>query len=88
MATVKTLHAGNTALQTDVWTLEYAEVERVMRLLDCRTGGFWDSTIAKVYRRARRAKAPRLVLWTTGFSTGELSNALCASGATVTRITA
>ena len=38
MATVKTLHPDNSALHTDVWTLNCDEAVRVSRVLDCRTG--------------------------------------------------
>ena len=88
MATVKTLHPGNTALQTEVWTLSLAEAGRVACILDCRTGTYWHEHLIKVVNRARRARSETVVIWTAGFSTGVFSNALYASDSAVTRIEA
>ena len=88
MATVKTRHRGNTALQTEMWTLPVDEAVRVSRVLDCRTGTYWYTNFWTVYLRATRAKSTTVVIWTAGFSTSDFSNALHISGSIVTRIEA
>ena len=88
MATVKTMHPGNTAIQTEVWTLTLDEAFRVSCILDCRTGTYWHANLFTVYTRAKRAKSDTVVIWTAGFSTGEFSRALYASDSSITRIEA
>lgn len=84
MATYRTTFPGNTALQQEVWTVTVPEAKAVKAYLDMRKGGYWDTTIGKPTRRAVRAKMPTLHVYTAGFSSGEFSNALAASGATIT----
>lgn len=76
MATYITQYPGNMALQTEVWTLSISEAKAVQAHLDVRKGTYWDSNLVKPYRRARRAKAETVKVYTAGFSSGELSNAL------------
>jgi hypothetical protein len=86
MATYVTQSPGNTALQEEVWTLTLAEAKAVLNanLLDVRKGTYWESNFLKPYRRAARAKADTLRLYTAHFSTGELSNVLCNAGVMIT----
>lgn len=83
MATYTTSHPGNIAIQTEVWTLTLDEAKSVQNVLDCHKGSYWDSTIAKPYRSAKRLKAATVRIYTAGFSSGEFSNALYATGSTV-----
>ena len=76
MATYITRNPGNLAIQTEVWTLSIAEAKTVQAHLDVRKGTYWESNLVKPYRRARRAHAETVTVYTAGFSSGELSNAL------------
>jgi hypothetical protein len=76
---------GNTALQTEVWMLALPEAKAVLSVLDTPKGSYWEAHVLKPYRRAARMKAASVTVFTAGFSTGELSNALYATGHTVTR---
>lgn len=76
MATYTIQNPGNLAIQTEVWTLSIDEAKAVQAFLDVRKGTYWESTLTKPYRRARRAKSETVTVYTAGFSTGELSNAL------------
>lgn len=83
MATYTTSYPGNMALQQEVWTLTVAEAKAVLPLLDTHKGSYWESVVLKPLRRAVRAKAATVKVYTAGFSSGELSNRLYASGAYV-----
>jgi hypothetical protein len=85
MATYTKQYPGNTALQTEAWTLSLAEAAAVLPLLDVRKGTYWEASLLKPLRRAKRAKASAVRVYTAGFSTSELSNVLYASGATIQR---
>lgn len=80
MATYATQYPGNLTLQTEVWTLTLAEAKALTTVLPCQPGSYWDATLMRPYRRAQRAKAATVRIYTAGFSSGELSNALYASG--------
>ena len=89
MATCTTQYPGNLALQTEVWTLTRKEARRVIDgdgvtppLLDTSRGSYWETNLLKPYRRACRAQTPTVTIFTAGFSSGELSNALYAAGQT------
>ena len=83
MATYRIQFPGNTALQTEIWTLALAEAKAVTGLLGCPKGSYWETTLAKPTRRATRQHAATVRVYTAGFSTSELSNALFAAGATI-----
>ena len=83
MATYTTQYPGNTALQTEVWTLTLPEAKALLAELPCPKGSYWETTVARPYRRACRAKAATVRVYTAGFSSGELSNALYAAGQTI-----
>jgi hypothetical protein len=87
MATYTTQCPGNLAMQTEVWTLTLDEAKQALTLLDARTGSYWDTNLTKPTRRNARLHLPTVRVYTAGFSSGELSNVLYASGATVTRST-
>ena len=59
MATYTTQYPGNTALQTEVWTLTLPEAKALLAELPCPKGSYWETTVARPYRRACRAKAVR-----------------------------
>jgi hypothetical protein len=86
MATYTIAHPGNTALQTEIWTLTLPEAVRVCRLLRCVkvNGTYWDATLGKPTRAAKHRNAPTVTISTAGFSTGEFANALAASGSAIT----
>ena len=83
MATHTTQFPGNTALQTEVWILTIPEAKAARDVLDTRIGCYWHTNLTKPIRRAIRTKAATVTVYTAGFSTGELSNVLYATGATV-----
>jgi hypothetical protein len=83
MATYTTTYPGNLALQTEVWTLTLDEAKSVQTQLNCHRGGYWDTNLVKPTRRAQRAKAATVRIYTAGFTSGEFSNALYASGSTI-----
>jgi hypothetical protein len=85
MATYMTIHPGNTALQTEIWTLTLAEAKAVLPTLDTQPGSYWYFTVAQPYRRARKDKATAVRVHTAGLSSGEFSNALAATRATIHR---
>jgi hypothetical protein len=85
MATHVTQYPGNRAIQIDIWTLTLDEAKQALPLLDTRTGSYWHTNLAKPYRRNKRRHMDTVIIYTAGFSTGQLSNVLYASGATVTR---
>lgn len=80
MATYTTQNPGNLAIQTEVWTLSIEEAKAVQGFLDTRKGGYWENHLVKPYRRAKRAKADVVKVYTAGFSSSALSNALFAAG--------
>ena len=84
MATYTTQFPGNAALQTEVWTLALPEAKAVCAVLHAPKGSYWETNAVKPTRRAVRAKAATVRIYTAGFSTGEFSNALYASGASIT----
>ena len=86
MATIATQYPGNLALQTEVWTLTLTEARAVCKVLHAPKGSYWENNAVKPTRRAARAKAATVRLYTAGLSTGEFSNALYASGNTITRL--
>ena len=79
MATYTTVHPGNIAIQTEVWTLTMAEAKNALALLDPALGSYWDAALGTPYRKARRAKAATVRIYTAGFSSGELSNILASA---------
>lgn len=86
MATYFTQHPGNLAIQTEVWTLPLAEAKAALTYLDTRKGGYWERVVLKPYRRTVRTKAETVRVYTAGFSTSELSNALYNADISVTRV--
>ena len=76
MATYTTQNPGNLAIQQEVWTLSIPEAKAAMKLLDCHQGTYWGRTLATPCRRAVRAKADYVRVYTGGFLTGELANVL------------
>jgi len=76
MASCEILYPGNIAIETHAWTLSIAEAKAVQAFLGCGKGGFWERHLVKPYRQARRAKANFVKVYTAGFASGELSNAL------------
>lgn len=83
MATYTTQHPGNLAIQTEVWTLTLSEAKAVVATMKPAKGSYWDTTLVKATRRASRAHAETVTVYTAGFSSGELSNALYAAGSQV-----
>ena len=84
MATMTTSYPGNLALEQHIWTLTLPEAKAMLPLLDTHTGSYWHENAMKPYLRAVRAKALTVRIYTAGFTTGEFSNVLYASGGTIT----
>ena len=78
MASFYISNRGNYAIQEECWTLTLTEAQTVCAsgLLPMPKGSYWDNHFQKPTRRAKRAKAATVRLYTAGFSTGELSNVL------------
>lgn len=76
-------HAGNAAIQQDVWTIPMDIAKMLMEVLDVRPGTYWESNFAKPYRKAVRAKAVTLKVYTAGFSTSDFHNALSEVGCAI-----
>lgn len=76
MASYYVAHPGNTAIQTEVWNLTQQEAKAALALLKPSKGSYWHMNLEKAYRRAVRARADTLRVYTAGFSSGELSNIL------------
>lgn len=76
MATYITMHPGNMAIETQVWTLTIAEAKAVQAFLNVSKGSLWERRLVKPYRSAKRAKDETVTVYTSGFSGVELSNAL------------
>ena len=84
MATYTVTSPGNTALQQEIWTLSLAEARALIAHFDCRPGTYWQATVKRPYALARCNAAQTVRVYTAGFSSGELSNALVAAGFKVT----
>lgn len=85
MATYRTTYPGNSALEDQQWTLTLTEAASAITNLDTHIGSYWHTNLVRPHNRAKRNKVPTVRVYTAGFSTAELSNALCASGMTVER---
>ena len=80
MASYTIAHPGNMALETTVWSLSCDEAAGAAALLDTRRGTYWHLNLVKATQRATRTRSPMVQVYTAGFSSGELSNALYAAG--------
>jgi hypothetical protein len=85
MATYTTAYPGNTSLETQAWTLTIAEGKQVRPFLQTTTGSYWARVLLRPMRKAIRAHAATFTIYTAFVTTGELSNALYASGAEMAR---
>ena len=86
MATVTTSYPGNLALQQDIWTLTPAEALAAITALAPRLGDYWYTNLTQPYRRAQRTHAATVRIYTAGFSSGEFSNVLASTGASITHL--
>lgn len=82
-ATVTTSYKGNTALETQVWTIPVKAALEAAGELGARPGSYWEANLAKPARKAKRAKLDTVRVFTAGFSSGELSNVLFSVGCQV-----
>ena len=80
-ATIRTSNRGNTALQSETFTLPIQLAEKAIKFLDTRPGCYWESA-AKAVRRAKRAKETTVKLYTAGFGSCDLANAIYQAGGT------
>lgn len=76
MATYTISHPGNIAIQQEVWTMTLAEARAAATLLTTHVGSYWHENLVKPTNRAKRQKQATVRVYTAGFSTSELSNAL------------
>lgn len=86
MATVTTQYPGNLAIQIDIWTLTLSEALDAIMTLAPHMGDYWYVNLTQPYRRALRKHADMVRIYTAGFSTGQLSNVLVATGTTIQRL--
>ena len=75
MATYFISQRGNSALQSECWVLTTAEAKQALDRLKPGKGTYYES-LAKSYRRARRAHEETCRFTTGGFTSGEFSNVL------------
>lgn len=80
-ATVTTYNRGNTALQSETFSIPYALAAAAVKFLDTRPGAYWESA-RKAVSRAKRAGAAVVSLYTAGFGTSELAGAIAQAGGT------
>jgi len=69
----------NVSLPGDTFTIPTPLAAKLLALLDCDRGQYWES-FAKAVRRAMKAKQPMVVTTTAGFSTDELRGAISEAG--------
>lgn len=83
-ATFKTLHAGNIALQEEVFQIPLDAAKMAVKYMknngEIGPGKYWNEKIAKPTRRAIIAKQEFVTVYVAGFSTGELANVLHCVG--------
>lgn len=80
-ATVRTSNRGNLAIQSETFTIPLALAAAAVKFLDTRPGCYWNSA-PKAIRRAKRAGEAVVKLYTAGFGSGELANAIAQAGGT------
>lgn len=85
IATFKTVHQGNSVLQAEIWILPIKAAKAVVDQLCPSKGSYWENNLARPTRQAIRAKAETVRVYTSGFSTGELSNLLACVNCDVDR---
>lgn len=83
MATYFTSHPGNIAIQQAVWTLTIDDAKKALTLLHCPKGSYWHQHFMRPMNIAKRHKQTSFKVYTAGFTTGEFSNILLASGVQV-----
>ena len=76
MASYITLYPENLSSKTEVWTLSIAEAKRAIAQLDTTKGTYWDQLLVHPTRRAVRNHAETVTVYTAGFSSSQLANAL------------
>jgi hypothetical protein len=76
MATCTTQYPGNMALQTEVWTLTIAEAKAALAFLTVTKDSYFEAHLLKPMRRAARAKAQTVRVYTAHFSSSALAGAL------------
>jgi hypothetical protein len=81
-ATIKTYGGPSFATKREVLTIPITLAERVVKVLDCRAGCYWDF-VPKSVRRAKRAKCEAVAVDTAGFGTDELREAIRQVGGSV-----
>lgn len=79
-ATYQTSHTGNLAIQTEKWSIPTDAAKALIKQMKANdeigSGTYWESNLAGPTRRAIRAKAKTVTVYTAGFSTGDLATLL------------
>lgn len=74
----------NLAIRKDVWTLTLEQAKAVAKVLKAagedRSGGTWGRKVCTPVRRAVRAKAETVTIYTAGFTTSAFANYVAAAG--------
>lgn len=82
-ATATISYKGNLALETYTFTIPLAAAFKAVELVGAKPGSYWESNLLKPARRAKRAKADVVKVYTAGFGASELSNVLFNVGCQV-----
>jgi hypothetical protein len=81
-ATIKTYDAGNMALEQHKIEMPIETAKKIVKSGDIETGSgsYWESVLVKPTRRASKAKSQTVTIWTAGFGTSEIANAIRIAG--------
>jgi hypothetical protein len=75
--TYETLNPGNSAIQTEIWTIPVSVGKKLVRRMKAAgvitPGGYWKENLVKPLNRAVRTKKKSFEVRTAGFSTSELN---------------
>jgi hypothetical protein len=81
-ATIKTYDAGNMALEQHKIEMPIEAAKKIVKTNAVEAGpeSYWESVLVKPTRRASKAKASTVTIWTAGFGTSEIANAIQSVG--------
>ena len=79
-AVYKVANRGNLAIQTEVVDIPVHVAKAAMKVLDVSVGSYWHLNLARPTRRAVRERRDVVRIYTAGFGTSALANALAQVG--------
>lgn len=80
MITVSTANRGNLALEMQTFKIPVGIALQAAKEMEVKPGSYWETALLKPARRAKRAKAEFVSVYTAGFGASELSNRLFNMG--------